>query len=130
MFLADAIFAPGENGDLVPLSTIVPETTNALPPTDIAGTLLKMLLTLGALIALLFATYWFLRRIIQNRQQKGAAQPAIEILEKRMVSPKTMLYLIQIENKKVLFAESQLEIKVLESLVETTPETDLEPQSE
>lgn len=115
MFLLDAVFIPDNQGDLVALAGPVAEAAVSLPPTDIGTTLVKMLLALFALILLLFGTYWFLRRLIQNRLQRGMGKQSIEILEKRMISPKTMLYIVQVENKKILFAESHLEVKALES---------------
>ena len=115
MFFADAMFVPNDQGELISLVAPIAETAAPMPPTDIAATLMKMLISMGALAALLFATYWFLKKLIQNRLQKGVGEPAIAILEKRMVSAKTMLYLIEVEGKKILFAESHLEIKALGS---------------
>lgn len=115
MFFSDAVFIPDDKGDLVALAGPIAEAAGPLPPSDIGMTLVKMLLTLLALALLLFASFWFLKRLIQNRLQKGVGKQSIAILEKRMVSPKTMLYLIQVENKKILFAESHLEVKALES---------------
>lgn len=124
MFLLDAVFIPNDQGDLVALAGPIAEAAAPLPPTDIGTTLFKMLLSFSALILLLFGTYWFMRRLIQNRLHRGVGKQSIEILEKRMISPKTMLYLVQVENKKILFAESHLEIKALESfpIVEPPPE--------
>lgn len=116
MFLADITFVPDENGELISLATSVAEATPSLPPTDIAATLVKMLLAMAALALLLFASYWFLRKLVQNRMQKGGTHQSIQILEKRMISAKTMLYLVEVENKKVLLAESHLEIKTLAEL--------------
>ena len=96
-------------------ATSVAEVVSPMPPTDLGMALIKMFLTLLALIALLFASYWFLRRLIQNRLQKGVGKQSIEILEKRMISPKTMLYIIRVQNKNILLAESHLEIKNLEN---------------
>lgn len=108
------------------LSEIDP--SDAIPTTstgELGATFAKMLLTFAALILLLFGTYWFLRRLIQSRLQKGVGVPSIQVLEKKMISTKTMLYLIEVENKKVLLAESHLEIKRIESFpleeVETNP---------
>lgn len=115
LFLADAVFIPDDKGDLVAIAGSIAETAAPLPHTDMAMTLIKMLLTLLALALLLFGSFWFLRRLIQNRLQKGIGKQSIDILEKRMISPKTMLYLVQVENKKILVAESHLEIKALES---------------
>jgi flagellar biogenesis protein FliO len=103
----------------------IAETAAPLPPpTDLGMTLVKMLISLLALALLLFASYWFLKRLIQNRLQKGVGRQSIEIVEKRMISPKTMLYLVQVENKKILFAESHLEVKALDTfrVVETLPD--------
>lgn len=116
MFFADAVFIPDDKGDLVAISSSIADVAAPIQPTDMGMTLIKMLLTLLALVGLLFASYWFLRRLIQNRLQKGVGQQSIEILEKRMISAKTMLYLIKVDNKKILVAESHLEIKALETL--------------
>lgn len=94
------------------------ESMAQMPPGDLGATATKMFLTLIVLVALLVLSYWFLRRLIHNRLQKGGSEQAIQILEKRMISPKTMLYLVKIEDKKILIAESHLEIKRLEGLDE------------
>jgi flagellar biogenesis protein FliO len=83
------------------------------PPLDLGASAAKMFLSLLFLIALLFISYWFIRRLIRHRLQKGMGTQSIHILEKRAISPKTVLYLVESEGTKVLFAESQLEIKRL-----------------
>ena len=91
-----------------------------VPPGDLGATFAKMMLTFGLLILLLFGTYWVIKRLIRVRLQSGVGSPSIHIIEKKMISPKTMLYLVEVDNKKILLAESQLEIKRLESF-EITP---------
>jgi flagellar protein FliO/FliZ len=81
---------------------------------DLGATFIKMMLTFSVLILLLFGTYWFIRRLIRMRLERGVGTASIQILEKKMISAKTMLYLIEVENKKVLLAESQLEVKRIE----------------
>ena len=76
------------------------------------GAFVRMLVTLGGLIALVIATFWFLRRIGKGSFRSGNGQ-GINIIEKRPLSPKSMLYLIEYENKKILIAESQLEVRAL-----------------
>lgn len=98
------------------------DPSEAMPPTttgDLGATFIKMLLTFAVLILLLFGTYWFIRRLVSLRLQRGVGSPSIQILEKRMISAKTMLYLVEVENKKVLLAESHLEIKRIESFPST-----------
>lgn len=119
--LANTVFIPNEQGELATLENTPPaiETMDqhltSVPPGDYGATFVKMILTMVGLIALLALTFWFLRRLIQQRLQKGVGEQAIQILEKRMISPKTMLYLIEVEDKKILLAESHLEIKRLEN---------------
>lgn len=118
--LANQIFVPDGDGNLSPI--VQAETLKDMTPPDIGAAFVKMILAFLAIIVLLFGTYWFLRRLIQNRLQKGVGDQAIQVLEKRMISPKTMLYLVEVENKKVLLAESHLEIKRLESFTEELAE--------
>jgi len=80
------------------------------------GAFIKMLLTLIALIAAIFLTVWALRRLAQGRLKASGAGRAIHVLEKRALSPKTALYLIEVSGKQVVIAESQLEIKRVVSL--------------
>lgn len=114
-----SVYIPDEKGELTAIESsavAAADTMTQMPPGDLGATAMKMFLTLIALVALLFLSYWFLRRLIQNRLQKGVGEQAIQILEKRMISSKTMLYLIEVENKKILIAESHLEIKRLGQL--------------
>jgi flagellar biogenesis protein FliO len=104
LFFANALSA-SENIEIPPLPAVG----------DYGSALVKMFLSMIAIIILFFISYWFLRKLIRDRFQKSNDQYAIQILEKRMISAKTMLYLVQCDNKKVLLAESQLEIKKIES---------------
>lgn len=72
----------------------------------------KMFLSLVALLTLLIATIWFLKRLSKGKFRFGVDKE-IEILEKRTLSPKTALYLVKIKGKKVLVSESQLEVRML-----------------
>lgn len=103
-----------ETADLV-------QTSTQLQPGDLGAAFIKMFLSLIFLVVLLFLSYWFLKRFIQNRFQKGGGDGAIQILEKRMISPKTMLYLVEVDKKRVLFSESHLEVKRLENFELSDP---------
>lgn len=103
-----------------PLPFTVPSTLSAEELTDsYQGAFIRMLLSLAGLLALLFGTFWFLKRMGRGRVRFGSHQ-SIQILEKRALSPKTVLYVVAIEGKKILLSESQLEVCSL-SLLE--PET-------
>ncbi|HSX25400.1 MAG TPA: flagellar biosynthetic protein FliO [Chlamydiales bacterium] len=131
LWLATAsVYIPNETGELTavdPQSSL--ETLTQIPPGDYGTAFIKMFLTLIAFIVLLFGSFWFLRRLIQQRLQKGVGEQSIQILEKRMISPKTMLYLIEVENKKVLIAESHLEVKKIETIPRVIQESDYDKEA-
>ena len=119
-----SIYATDETGSLIaldPIATDVIETASQIPPGDIGAAFVKMLVSLAAIVALLFLSYWFLRKLIQNRLQKGSGNAAIQVIEKRMISPKTMLYIVEVDQKRILIAESHLEIKRL-NVEESSPQ--------
>lgn len=80
-------------------------------------TFVKMIFTLVALIAFIILTFWFLRRISQARMGQFSGSKRIKVLERRPISPKSVLYLVEIGGKKVLVAESHLEVRKI-ALVE------------
>ena len=82
-----------------------------MPPTDFHKTFIRMLISLGLIIILVFVTYWAFRKMMRTKQMQGNNNKAIKILERRTLSPKTVLYLVEIKNKKILLSESQLEVR-------------------
>jgi flagellar biogenesis protein FliO len=79
------------------------------------GAVTKMVLTLAGLISMVFITIWLLKKLTQGRI--GAfGKKQINILERRPLSPKTVLYVIEFAGKQMIVAESQLEIKALASI--------------
>lgn len=82
-----------------------------LPSGEYGFAVLKLFLSLILVLILLGATLWFLRRLIRYRLEKGSGVQAIKVLEKKMISPKTMLYFVEIEGKKIVLAESHLEVR-------------------
>jgi flagellar protein FliO/FliZ len=73
----------------------------------------KMCVTLVGLIILIVLSVWMLRRIAQGRFTKFSGPRGIAIVEKRALSQKSMLYLIEVKGKQILIAESQLEVRRL-----------------
>lgn len=83
----------------------------------------RMLVTLLGLILLVFLTFWVLRRMGKGKFKMGSSRH-INVIERRAVSPKTMLYIIEIGDKKVLISESQVEVRALTTIEEVpVPET-------
>jgi flagellar biogenesis protein FliO len=118
--LANAVFSADESGHLTAVASAQADMP-PLPQGDYGSALIKMFLAMIALVALLYLSYWFIKKLIQNRLQKGVGEQSIQVLEKRMISAKTMLYLVEVDQKKILLAESQLEIKRLASFDEAEP---------
>jgi flagellar protein FliO/FliZ len=75
----------------------------------------RMLLSLGGLLVLVFGTFWVLKRLGKGKFKLGSHR-VINIIEKRPLSPKTVLYILEVEGKRVLVSESQLEVRTLSVL--------------
>jgi flagellar biogenesis protein FliO len=76
----------------------------------------KMLVALIALIIFVFLTFWMFRRMSHGRLRAGNSNRTIKIIDKRALSAKSILYLIEVENKRVLIAESQLEVRPISNV--------------
>ena len=91
-----------------------PEQEMVVPkPPSYEHALGKMLLTLLGLIVLIFLTVWLMRRLSSGRIGRINAGQSIKILEKRPLSQKSMLYLLEVDGKRILISESHLEVRTL-----------------
>ena len=80
-------------------------------PMTYKGAFVKMMLTLGGLIVLVVISVWMLRRISHGRMKQMNYGRAIKVIERRPLSAKSILYLVEINGKRVVIAESQLEVR-------------------
>lgn len=100
----------------------IPSTVPGVSPIDMVpgyeGAFLKMFLALIGLIIAIFVTVWLLKKLSQGKWAGGNSNKAIKIIEKRPLSPKTMLYIIDVDGQQSVIAESQLEVKHLMNLEE------------
>ncbi|MBY0529059.1 MAG: flagellar biosynthetic protein FliO [Rhabdochlamydiaceae bacterium] len=106
----------------LPVSGTEPQSELDQPAISYESAFIKMLVTLGGLILLVFLTIWILRRLGQGRFRGIGSQRSIEILEKRPLSAKSMLYIVQIGNKQVLISESQFDVRHIATIDETPEE--------
>ncbi len=101
-----------------PAPTVTPQQGPAPLPsseemtTSYEGAFVRMIVTLLGIVFLVFATFWILRRLSGGKLKMGTGR-TINIIEKRALSPKSMLYIVEIGNKKVLISESQYEVRTL-----------------
>ena len=77
---------------------------------------IKTIVVLVGLLVLVFLTVWMFKKISHGRLRNFNYLKSIKIIEKRPLSPKSMLYLIEVGGKQVLIAESQLEVRTVTSL--------------
>lgn len=103
-----------------PSASSVPELpTEEIPPlpssTEITqsyeGSFLRVIVSLIGLVVLVVVTYLILKKLGRGRFGKFGSDKLIHIIERRPLSPKSVLYLVQIENKRVLLSESQFEVR-------------------
>ena len=105
-----------------PNAPTTPPVEPLTPPSPIdmvpgyEGAFLKMFLVLIALVVGIFFTVWILKKLSQGRWANGNNSRSIKIVEKRPLSQKTMLYIIDVDGQQSVIAESQLEVKHLMNL--------------
>ena len=94
---------------------------------------IHMIITLGLILALVILVVWFLKKFMRNRLYQSSRQNQIQILEKRALSTKSALYLIEVSGKKILISESHSGIQCLSEHFEQSEvsrETSCEEESE
>lgn len=97
---------------LAPLSLIAEELPKELPPPpemppdQFYGEFFKMIFMLGLVIAFLLLVMWFLKRMMSARIEQLNLTSFIKIVERRVLTPKTTLYVIEVFDRRFLVAES------------------------
>lgn len=67
----------------------------------------KMISMLGLIIILLLLASWFLKRLLSSRTEQINNTSLIKIVERRMLSPKSAVYVLDVLGKKIAIVESQ-----------------------
>lgn len=80
---------------------------------DYGAAFFKMIVMLLGILVLVILTIWIIKRFGHGRVGRFRDKQSIHILEKRVLSPKSILYLIEVEGARLLVAESQLEMRPL-----------------
>lgn len=105
---------PDAPGPVFPLEDFmnIPEKQNDKFYTEF----LNMLATLGLLIGVILIAAWFLKRFLNTRMEQINTVSSIKISERRALSPKTALYLLEVHDKTILIAESQNGVTLLSQI--------------
>lgn len=107
---SSSLFAQQEN---TPFQEFNGSLSKELMPFPDTASFTRMWVTIAAALILLFATLWLLRRFKTGHFKKFGSSSTFNIIERRTLSPKTMLYVIEINNKQLLISESQVEVRAL-----------------
>lgn len=120
------IYEQDASGNIKPADmqweTAASDPYDDLPNQDFKSSLLKMFFSLLGLVALLAFTIWMIRRFVRTKMEMNYKSSTIQILEKRTISPKSILYVVEVEGKKLLISESQFEVRALEKLPKSEDE--------
>ena len=84
-------------------------------PVDSYGAILRIVLSLVAVLALIWAASYFLRKV----SPKGARNSAIQVLERSYIAPKKAIYLVQIGSRTLAVGVTD---NGMSSLAELDPE--------
>lgn len=82
--------------------------------------LLQMLTTLGIMVALIYYISYLIKKMMNNRQQQINESSGIKILESRSLSQRTVVYLIEIDEKEYVIADSANGVTLLDTPSRTT----------
>ena len=86
---------------------------------------IKTIVVLVGLLVLILLTVWMFKKLSRGRLRSFNYLKSVKILEKRPLSPKSMLYLIEVGGKQVLISESQFEVRPITTLDYLSTEKDL-----
>jgi len=92
--------------------------TAAMPDINVAGELVRVVLSLGAIVALIFAASWLTRRL-QSRQFVGGRR--LRCIESMSISARERVMLIEADGKRLLVGVGAGGIRALHVYEGTVP---------
>jgi flagellar protein FliO/FliZ len=95
---------------------------------DFQAKFINMLVMLALLIGLMIAASWMIKRMMKTRTTQLNTSSSIKVLETRYLSPRSTLYLLEINGKGLLVGESHTGITSLGYI--SLEEEELSPKSE
>ena len=107
--------ATEQSAPQLPSEEIPPLPSSEQMTKEYEGSFLRVLGSVIGLILLVVFTFWVLKRLGKGNFGKFGSSKSIQILERRPLSPKTILFVVQVGNKRILLSESQLEVRALSS---------------
>lgn len=77
------------------------------------GQFMTMIFTLALVLGLILVTLWFLKKMVASRSRHLNKSTIIQILERRSLSHKSSLYLVKVEDKKILISDSPTGVSLI-----------------
>jgi flagellar biosynthetic protein FliO len=77
---------------------------------------IRMMVLLALTLLFLFAFAWVAKRFLNSRMLDTNRGGRIQVLEKRMLSPKACLYLVKVDEKQLVIGESGHEIRLIRDM--------------
>ena len=68
---------------------------------------IKMLGVLGIMVAVLLGISWYMRRLTGQRFEKVNDESLIKVIDRRSISQRTTVYLLEVEGKSIVIGETQ-----------------------
>ena len=106
---------------------LAPDEGNAAHRSHYWNEFVNMLTMLFFIVAFIVLTGWFLKRIMRSRLRQANSSNTIKILEKRNLTPKSAVYLLEVHGRTILVSESADGIQYL---TEFSPGSQTEAQTE
>lgn len=70
------------------------------------GEFFKMLLVLGAMVAVLLFVSWYLKRLTGAKYERINDASLIKVVEKRALAPRTNVYILDVEGHTIVMGET------------------------
>lgn len=70
------------------------------------GEFFKMLLMLGLIVLFLVLISWFVKRMLNSKMTQINSKSLIQVVERRLISQKTTIFILNVMGKHVVIAES------------------------
>lgn len=123
--LSEDLKTPLPHKESVPLPEnpyLFPEEPTVVPESNFMAQFFYMLLMLGLLISVMLFSSWFLKRMLNTRIQQANTSSGIKVIEQRSISQRTNVFVLDIEDKTYVIAETGTMVACL-SPVSLPPET-------
>jgi len=88
------------------LADVVSDQVETAQPPEFTALFVKTLLLVGVLLAITFFALWVLKRIAGGRFEVARRESLVNIIERKGLTPKVSLWVVEIEEQKYLIVEA------------------------